>query len=127
MRWRVRARLGERQVWLTPWTRTGESEYGAAMEFRGRDLLSDEARFLADYCGEDAVRRWRARLSDEERDQLTSFVAFVQEVCRSLGETIRRVLQAVLDAFASLMQSLVEMIVVLITGRSPDSFGHQTP
>jgi len=98
-------------------------EYGAAMEFRGRDLLSAEARFLADYCGEDAVHRWHARLSDVERDQLASSVAFVQEVCRSLAGTIRQLLQTMLETLSTLIRSLFGMLI----GETPESFGHQAP
>ena len=102
-------------------------QYSAAMEFRGRDLLSAEARFLADYCGEDAVRRWHARLSDVERDQLGSSLAFVQEVCRSLAGVIRRLFQAMLESLFALVRSLFGMFIALITGESPESFGRQTP
>ena len=97
------------------------------MEFRGRDLLSAEARFLADYCGEDAVRRWHARLSDVERDQLASSVAFIEEVCRSLPGLIWRLFQTLFDAVSSLVRSLLDMLVALITGGTPGSFGRQTP
>ena len=97
------------------------------MEFRGRDLLSAEARFLADYCGEDAVRRWHARLSDVERDQLASSVAFVEEVCRSLPGLIWRLFQTMFEAVSSLVRSLLDMLVALITGSAPGSFGRQTP
>jgi len=97
------------------------------MEFRGRDLLSAEARFLADYCGEDAVRRWHARLSDVERDQLASSVAFVQEVCRSVAGTIRRLFETMFETLSTLMRSFFGMLIALITGESPESFGRQTP
>jgi len=99
------------------------------MEFRGRDLLSAEARFLADYCGEDAVRRWHARLSEAERDQLVSSVAFVEEICRSLAGDVRRLFQAMVEAFCSLARSLFGMLAAacaLLTGEAPGSFGHQT-
>jgi len=95
------------------------------MEFRGRDLLSAEARFLADYCGEEAVRRWHARLSDVERDQLASSVAFVEEVCRSLAGTIRRLFQSMLESVSALLRSLFGMFIALITGEAPESFGRQ--
>ena len=97
------------------------------MEFRGRDLLSAEARFLADYCGEDAVRRWHARLSDVERDQLASSVAFVLEVCRSLAGTIRRLFQTMFEMLSTLMRSLFGMLLAVIIGETPESFGHQAP
>jgi len=96
------------------------------MEFRGRDLLSAEARFLADYCGEEAVRRWHARLSDMERDQLGSSVAFVQEVCRSLTATIGRLCLTMLEALSALVRSLVGMFIALITGDAPEWFDRQT-
>ena len=102
------------------------------MEFRGRDLLSAEARFLADYCGEDAVRRWHARLSDTERGQLVSSVAFVQELCRGLAGAIGRLVQALFEAWSGLWSGLVRslcgMVIATyarITGETPDSFGHQ--
>ena len=97
------------------------------MEFRGRDLLSAEARFLADYCGEDAVRRWHARLSDVERDQLASSVAFVQEVCWSLAGAIRQLFQTTFEALSALVRSLVRTLLALITGEIPESSDHQTP
>ena len=109
----------------TPLTRVSESKYGAAMDFRGRDLLSAEARFLADYCGEDAVRRWHSRLSDAERDQLVSSVAFVDEICRSLVGVIRRLFQTMFEALGSLVRSLLGTLSSLITGETPESFGHQ--
>jgi hypothetical protein len=95
------------------------------MEFRGRDLLSAEARFLADYCGEEAVRRWHARLSDAERDQLVSSVAFVEEICRSLTGYVRRLFHAMFEAFAALVRSLSGMLMALITGGAPEAFGHE--
>jgi len=97
------------------------------MEFRGRDLLSAEARFLADYCGEDAVRRWHARLSDAERDQLASSVAFIEEVCRSLAGAIRRLFQTMIDSLSALVRTVFEAITALITGETPESFGRQAP
>jgi hypothetical protein len=100
------------------------------MEFRGRDLLSAEARFLADYCGEDAVRRWHARLSDAERDQLVSTVAFVEELCRSLAGAIQRMFQAMLEALSALVRSIVGKLAAayaLIIGGLPESFDHETP
>ena len=96
------------------------------MEARGRDLLSAEERFLADYCGEEAVRRWRARLSDAERDQLASSVAFVQEIGRSLTEAIRRLCQTVFESLSALARSVFETFIALITGESPESFGRHT-
>jgi hypothetical protein len=96
------------------------------MEFRGRDLLSAEARFLADYCGEDAVRRWHARLSDVERDQLASSVAFLEEVCRNLPGLIWRLFQTILEAVSALVRSFLEVFVALVTGGAPGSFGRQT-
>lgn len=98
------------------------------MEFRGRDLLSAEARFLADYCGEDAVRRWHARLSDAERSELVSTVAFVEELCRSLTGAIQRMFQGMLEALSALLRSIFGRLVAayaLITGEAPESFGHQ--
>lgn len=98
------------------------------MELRGRDLLSAEARFLADYCGEDAVRRWHARLSDAERGELASTVAFVQELCRGLAGAVRRMFQAVLEAMSAFVQSIFGTCAAAyasIIGRAPDSFGHQ--
>jgi len=98
------------------------------MEFRGRDLLSAEARFLADYCGEDAVRRWHARLSDSERGELVSTVAFVQELCRGLAGVVQRMFQTALDAMSAFVRSIFRTCAAacaLITGRAPDSFGHQ--
>lgn len=97
------------------------------MEFRGRDLLSAEAHFLADYCGEEAVSRWHARLSDAERDQLTSSIAFVEEVCRSLPGVIVRLTQRVWEAVSAVVRSLIQTIVALITGEAPGSFDHQAP
>jgi hypothetical protein len=97
------------------------------MEFRGRDLLSAEARFLADYCGEDAVRRWHARLSDVERDQLASSVAFVEEVCRSLPGLIQRLFQTMVESVSSLVRSLLDALVAFITGGTRRTFGRQTP
>jgi hypothetical protein len=99
------------------------------MELRGRDLLSAEARFLADYCGEDAVRRWHVRLSDAERGELVSTVAFVREPCRGLAGAVRRMFQTVLDAMSAFVRSIFGTWVAAyasIIGRAPDSFGHQS-
>jgi hypothetical protein len=98
------------------------------MEFRGRDLLSAEARFLADYCGEDAVRRWHARLSDAERNRLVPTLAFVQELCRAVAGAIRRALQAMFESISNVLRSSFESLFAAyawITGRAPESFGHQ--
>jgi hypothetical protein len=97
------------------------------MEFRGRDLLSAEARFLADYCGEDAVRRWHARLSDFERDQLSSTVFVVREICRSLAAAMWRLFQTTFETLTTLVRSLVESLVALIAGRSPGALGNEAP
>src|SRR5437764_7826658 len=92
-------------------SRKSELSTDAAMDFRGRDLLSAEARFLADYCGEDAVRRWQARLSDVERLQLGASVVFVEELCRSLAGVIRHLVQAMLEGLSTLARSLLRVFV----------------
>jgi hypothetical protein len=82
------------------------------MNYRGRDLLSAEARFLADYCGEDAVRRWHARLSDVERLQLGASVVFVEELCRSLAGAIWHVVGSLIRVFGD--------VYAVLTGRAPE-------
>jgi len=93
------------------------------MDFRGRDLLSAEARFLADYCGEDAVRRWHARLSDVERLQLGASVVFVEELCRSLAGAIWHLVQSTREALSALVRSLIRMfsdVYAVLAGRAPE-------
>jgi len=97
------------------------------MEFRGRELLSAEARFLADFCGEDAVRRWHARLSDSERDQLGYSVAFVQEICRSVAEAMWHLLQQTVESLSDAVRSFVKTFVALITGQFSGLIGRKTP
>ena len=99
------------------------------MEFRRRDLLSAEARFIADYCGEDAVRRWRARLSDAERDQLVP-VFEVQELCRTLVEVVRRIVQEALAAMSALLRPILRALdacYALISGQHTGIFGFRAP
>jgi hypothetical protein len=98
------------------------------MDFRGRDLLRAEARFLRDFCGEDAVRRWRERLTDAEQDLLVPASTMVREYGRALVEAVQRMLRAVLDALSWFMRPIVGTIAVAyaaLTGQAPDAFGRQ--
>src|SRR4051794_1082962 len=96
------------------------------MEFRARDLLHAEARFLGDYCGEDAVRRWRARLPAAERNQLIFASDLIQALCRAVASTLRRMFQAVLEAVSELARPLnrtLEALYALMTGPLRGSSG----
>ena len=100
------------------------------MERRGRDLLSAEARFLADFCGEDAVRRWRARLSDAERDQLIPVLDVVQELCRALIGSVRHIVQEAVAAVSALLRPifrLLDAVHALMTGQDTRMSGFQAP
>lgn len=100
------------------------------MKPRGRDLLRAEARFLSDYCGEDAVLRWHGTLSPGERGRLVPDPIAVGLDYRSYTGAVKRLVQAVLDAVTALLRPLFEALVAMcatVTGRPPRSFGHQTP
>jgi len=100
------------------------------MEIRGRDLLRAEARLLGDYCGEDAVRRWREALSAEERERVVSAPGSLEGQFRPFVGAVRRILRAVLDAMTSLLRPLFDTLVAtyaMISGRTIESFGRQMP
>ncbi len=82
------------------------------MKPRRRDLLSAEAKFLSDYSGEDALHRWREKLSDDERERLARapnpledayswFVVALGRMLRVLNEGLAKILRSVSGAFAS--------------------------
>ena len=98
------------------------------MELRDTDVLRAQARFLSDYCGDDALYRWRAKLSDTEREQLayepnavqkacTEFVEAFMQMLRALAGVIIKIVRAFADAFASPWE--------IISSRSSDLSGQE--
>ena len=98
------------------------------MEPRERDLLSAVARFLSDYCGEEAVHRWQERLSDAERERLVRAPGSVQERSRRFVGALKRIVQAVLEAVGTLVRTLSEALATACTaiiGRRAEPFGRE--
>ena len=98
------------------------------MEPRGRDLLRAEAKFLSDYCDEDALLRWQERLSDREREQLVPALRPLQEACRRIIEVVWRLIQAMVEPVTTLLRSLSEMLAAacaVIAGRTIEPFGRE--
>src|SRR4051794_27486051 len=96
------------------------------MDLRTRDLLDAEAKFLSDYCGEDAVRRWRARLPAAGRNQLILASDLVQEIGRAVASTLRKKFQTVVNALSELPRPLIrtlEALYALVTGHWSGSLG----
>lgn len=88
------------------------------MEPREHRLLKAVAKYLTDYCGEDARRRWEAKLSDKERERLarasdpildawTWFVEAIREVTRIVGEVLSRVVLLISEALAAAWDGIV--------------------
>jgi len=78
------------------------------MEPREHDLLNAEARFLNDYCGEDALYRWWERLSECERERLARASNPVHEFCMQFVEALRNMLQALIAAIVKLLRAFSE-------------------
>jgi len=100
------------------------------MEPRGRDLLRAEAKFLGDYCGEEAVRRWHETLSSGERERLVPNSTSVEPDYRAFAGAVQRLLRAMAEAVTTQLRRLLEALVAMcatVIGRTPRSFGHQTP
>ena len=86
-----------------------------APEYR---LLKAVAKYLTDYCGEEARSRWEAKLSDKERERLarmsdpmwdawTRLTEAISDVARSLARSLARLGELVSDALASVWANLV--------------------
>ena len=99
------------------------------MEPRERDLLNAEARFLNDYCGEAAVHRWRASLSDAERERLAPAPDLVLEACRRVVGALQRNVLSILEVLTTILRGLYEALsaaFATVTGRTAGRFGHGT-
>ena len=100
------------------------------MEPRDRDLLSAEAKFLSDYCGEDALHRWQGKLSDAEREQLARIPNPVQEACRRFVEALRQMLRALTEALAKILRACLDAFAsawAIISGPNMGLFGREAP
>jgi hypothetical protein len=100
------------------------------MEPRERDLLRAVAKFLADYCGEDALQRWREKLSDAERQRLALAPGPVRDAGRGLVETFGRLLRALVAFLAWILRVSAEVAAAAraaLCGRPAESFGPETP
>ena len=81
-----------------------------AMEPRRRDLLAAEADYLSEYCGEDALQRWQAKLSDAEREQLAAAPGVVSEVWTRFVETLRRMFWTLGEVLAAMIRVVYEAL-----------------
>ena len=98
------------------------------MEPRERDLLRAQGKFLSDYCGEDALLRWREKLSDAEREQLAGMPNPVRETCRRLVEALRQMLRALIERFANILRAISEAFAsawALLSGPETGLFGRE--
>jgi hypothetical protein len=95
-----------------------------------RELLRAMARFLADYCGEEALQRWQEKLSDIERQQLARAPSSIREASGRLVEGLRQVLRALAGTLTRLLRACAEAAVAAwstLSGAANESFGPQMP
>src|SRR5437763_16577739 len=100
------------------------------MEPRERELLSAVAKFLRDYCGEEALQRWQEKLSDTEREQIARAPSSVREACGRLVEGLRQVLRALAGTLTRLLRACAEAAVTAwsaLSGGATELFGPEMP
>ena len=98
------------------------------MEPGERDLLRAQAKFLSDYCGEDALHRWREKLSAAEREQLAGMPTPVREACRRFVEALRQMLRALIEPLAKILRAMSEAFAsawAIISGPETELFGRE--
>jgi hypothetical protein len=94
------------------------------------DVLRAVAKFLNDYCGEDALHRWREKLSDAERERLARAPNPVGETCKQFVETLRQTLRALIGALVKTVRAFMESAAsawATFCGRNTQLFGGETP
>ena len=85
------------------------------MESRDRDLLRAVARFLRDYCGEDALHRWQSKLSDAEREWLAPAPERFHGACERFAEALKAVAQLLGRALTTALHAFSEAMATLWT------------
>jgi hypothetical protein len=96
------------------------------MKPRQRDLLSAEAKFLSDYSGEDALHRWREKLSNDERERLTRAPNPLQEAYSRFVEALGRILRVLSEGLAKILRSVSGAFAsawAIILGPNTELFG----
>jgi hypothetical protein len=96
------------------------------MEWRERDLLRAMARFLADYCGEEALHRWWEKLSEAERQALAQAPRPLREICQQVAEALGRLLSALQAALSRLLRACAEVAAAAwraVSGGPRELFG----
>ncbi len=94
------------------------------------DVLRAVARFLSDYGGEDALHRWREKLSDAERERLARAPNPVRETCEQVVEMLRQTLRALIGALVTTVRAFLEASAsawATFCGRNTKLFGGETP
>ena len=97
------------------------------MNPRERDLLRAVARFLRDYCGDDALHRWQEKLSDREREWLAPASGPVKEACRRFVEALRVMFRALTETMASARRAVSEVVATvwaMVSSFKTELFGH---
>jgi phage-related minor tail protein len=84
------------------------------MEPRDRDLLRAEARFISDYCGESALRRWWERLSAAEQEQLVTAAAPLREAWRRIVEALHELVSTLVDRIAALVRAFTQSLAAAL-------------
>ena len=96
------------------------------MGSRERDLLQAVARFLRDYCGEDALHRWQDKLSDAEREWLAPAPVPLHEARRRFAEALRTIWQVLSQAVTTALRACFEALETLcavFSGLKTELFG----
>ena len=96
------------------------------MNPRERDLLRAVARFLRDYCDDDALHRWQEKLSDREREWLAPASGPVQDACRRFVEALRVMFRALTETVALAMRAVSEALATvwtIVSGFRTELFG----
>jgi hypothetical protein len=94
----------------------------AVMDARDRRSLKAVDEYLRDYCGEDAVRRWRATLSEAELLWLARPSDPMGDAWRLLVDALADLLRRVSALVARVLDALTEALTsawVALTGSYP--------
>ncbi len=83
------------------------------MDARDRRALKAIADYLRDYCGEEAVRRWLATLTERERAWLTRPSDPVQDAWKQSVDAVADLLRFIADVAARFMDVLAQALAAV--------------